>query len=477
MSAQSRTLLKNTSLSFLAEVFNRATSTGLWMLVAWRLGADAAGALSLALTYTFLATRLSFWGLDQLLIRDVARDPAQTGRYTLNFLALRAGLAGLAVLAVWGVLAFTPYPPETRLLIAVLSLSVIPENLSNICQAVCAAYERLDYPAWLELGLGTLKLVASGLALALGVEVLWVAWVLVADSLLGMVLNLWLVHARFNALRARLDWRFAWQQTRHATPFFASGLLYILDNRLDVLLLSFFRPQAEVGLYSAAANLMLLVMLLPQAYRAALFAPLARLYHQSRPAAEALFTASFKYVLMLAAPLTVGGAVLAKPIMATLYGPEFLAGAVLLQWLMVPTAFLFLNVLYVRLMMVGNLQWLVARTLGWSLLVNVALNVVLVPGLGALGVAVARLVAGVLVSMTNLWVVRRRLLAFDVWGLAWRPVLAALVMGAVVAWVPANLWLAAVPLGVCIYGLVVLALGAFTTADWVRWRAVFTKSP
>lgn len=475
MSAQSRALIKNTSLSFLAEVFNRATSTGLWMLVAWRLGVEAAGALSLALTYTFLATRIAFWGLDQLLIRDVARAPQATGQYTVNFLWVRAVLSLLAMLGVQGVLLFTPYPPETRLLITLLSLSVLPENMSNICQAVFAAYERLDYTAWLEFGLGTLKLIASALALWLGVDLWLVALILVGDSVLGMTLNLWLVQARFGGLRGHFQPRFAWQHTSQATPFFASGLLYILDNRLDVLLLSFFRPQAEVGVYGAAANLMLLVMLLPQAYRAAVFAPLARLFHQSRPAAEALFTESFKYMLVLAAPITVGGAVLAQPIMATLYQAEFQSGAVLLQGLMIPTAFLFLNVLYVRLMMVGNLQWLVARTLGWSLLINMSLNLLWVPGLGAWGVVLARLVAGVFVSLVNLWVVQHRLLAFDAWQLAWRPVLAALLMGGAVIWIPHAYWLGSVALGALIYALLLWALGVFSAADYARWRAVFLK--
>src|SRR6267143_3472898 len=67
-----------------SDVLNRMTSFVLYAFVARHLGAHEFGQLTLAFTlfYTFQVCAVA--GLKTLIIREVAKDRTQTGRYFLN---------------------------------------------------------------------------------------------------------------------------------------------------------------------------------------------------------------------------------------------------------------------------------------------------------------------------------------------------------------------------------------------------------
>jgi len=469
-----RALLKNTSFSVAADIVNRASNMMLWVIIAWFLGVQAAGSMALAIAFTFVATRLSFWGLDQLLTREVARDRDAVSRYTVNFLLLRLVFSVTAMAVVWLALHLVSYSQETERLILLMSLTILPENVSNICQAVFIAHERLSYLASVELMLGVFKVVGSTAVLALGQAADTVVWVLILDSYLGMTINLWLVWRKFHALSRQLDVHFCWRQIGNALPFFVSSLFYVLDNRLDVILLSFFHTESVVGIYSAAASITMALMILPQAYRTAVFAPMSRLYATSRQALEWLYNESFRYLMFLALPITGGVILLAKPLTAALYSPEFIEAVSVLQVLMIPTALLFANILNARLLIVADRQWVVARNFIVSLMVNVTFNLWLTPRWGATGVAWARLASSAILFSFNYLYVFRHIYRFNPFPTLWRPAFAVTIMGVAVASLPQEAWPVAVTLGAVIYWIMLRLSGAFTDSDVKRWKRILS---
>jgi len=154
-----KTLAKNTGFSLAADLFNRASNTLLFVLVSRFLGLEVAGVMTLAMTYTFIANPLSFWGLDQLLIREVARAPGSVRRFTVNFIWLRVVLSLISIGLLRLILQFiVPYPAETTRIIFLMALSIFSENISNICQAVFMAHERMECLASVGLLMGVTKL-------------------------------------------------------------------------------------------------------------------------------------------------------------------------------------------------------------------------------------------------------------------------------------------------------------------------------
>jgi len=178
-------------------------------------------------------------------------------------------------------------------------------------------------------------------------------------------------------------------------------------------MLSLFRSEEEVGLYGAAAAITAALMLLPLAYRTAVFPPMSRLYATSRPAMQTLFDRSFKYLIILALPMAVGTILLADPFITLVYEGGFAPSAAVLRVLMLPTVIIFANVLNARLLVVSNNQWVIARSLMVSLVVNVLLNLILVPICGVMGVSYARLVSTMVIFGLNFVFLYRHVYPFN----------------------------------------------------------------
>ncbi len=88
-----RRVFRNSVLNLLASVSQRAGQALVFILIARFLSDQEAGAYNLANSYTSILLAFSLWGLDQILIREVAKREESAGRYVSGFLLLRLGLS------------------------------------------------------------------------------------------------------------------------------------------------------------------------------------------------------------------------------------------------------------------------------------------------------------------------------------------------------------------------------------------------
>ena len=112
-----RRVLQNSLLNLIASISQRAGQALVFILIARFLSNKDAGAYSLANTYTSILLAFSFWGLDQILIREVAKREEVAGRYVTGFLLLRLVLSLLLWLALALVMPLLPYSAQSKQLI------------------------------------------------------------------------------------------------------------------------------------------------------------------------------------------------------------------------------------------------------------------------------------------------------------------------------------------------------------------------
>ncbi len=460
-----RRFASNYAFAILADLAQRISTVVLGVWVSRRLGVDAFGVYFLAVSFTLIASRLSYWGLDQLLAREVAKTPERAAEFLSNFVAVRAVMAILTVGLLGLVVRGLGYEPTTAHVILLLGLTIVPDNVSNICQAMYIAREEMGFLT-LTSGVYGLGNIAAGIvALESGWGLEGLVLSLLAVSLLTLTVNLALVWWRYTRPLQGIDLTFCRRQLRIAFPFVFVSVFYILDNRTDVILLSKFSTEREVGFYGAANTIVGALTLLPFAYRTSIFPVMSRLYAEAPAAMRRLFNRSFKYLFLVGLPIAVGTTLLAQPLLTIIFGPDFAPASVVLQVLIWSLAVLFLNVLNSRVMVVADRQDIIARFLALVLTANLLLNVVLIPRWGAAGSAVARVVSTLLLFVLSVVFIRRELVAFEVSGYLWRPGLAAGAMAGVLllarAWPVVSLIL----LGGVVYLLTLIVLGAFSQED------------
>ena len=409
-------VLRNSTLSVVADAVARASNTVLFILISRRWGAVEGGTYALALTYALLFTQLSFWGMDQLLTREVAKDRSVAGKFVGSFMLIRVVLSlilfGVMALLVGRVLG---YAPATARVIVIVGLSIIPESISNICQALFIAYEQIKYSTLVGIVVGALRLAGGGLVLLAGGHVEAIAVLLCVSSVVGLALNLGIVYLRFPRPSWRPNIQFWLPQLKTAVSFTLIGVFYIIEFQNDTLLLSVFKSEKDVGIYNAATTILFALAVLPQAFRAAIFPVMSRLYAAASPTLAVVYEKSFKYLLITSLPVAAGLMLSAGSVTRLLYRGGFEESATVLRVVIWTFVLLMINVPVARMMVVANEQNILAVLQGLSMTLNIGLNVVLIPQMGALGAAWARL------GSTSLFIILG--LVYTYWRLyRWNPV-------------------------------------------------------
>jgi O-antigen/teichoic acid export membrane protein len=209
---------------------------------------------------------------------------------------------------------------------------------------------------------------------------------------------------RFSHMKSYLKWGIP------LTP--NSALLWIMQVS-DRYMVSYFLGVAAAGTYSATYAIGQYASFALAPLGIVLYPTLSKTYDEGHHNETANYLKySLKYLMMVAIPSAFGLAILAKPLLEILTTPEFVSGSTVVPWVAAGTV---LNCFYqigiYIIHLVGKTS-ITVRLLGTSAVLNVILNLILIPRLGIVGAAVATLVAYAVLGMLTL-TVTRRYLRFD----------------------------------------------------------------
>jgi O-antigen/teichoic acid export membrane protein len=422
----SRRILANTGYRALAELGSKAASLVLFVVMARRLGEAGFGVFTFALAFVTLVTALGGFGQDNILTREVARDHSRIGEFFFNTVALKLVVAlpvlALALAASWA----AGMPTTTLTVIALLGLAVTAELLVMTCFGVFQAFERLGFMPVVLISQRVLT-AATGIAILLaGGDVVAVAAVYLAGSLLALVLAFWFVLRRVVRPRVQIEPRRWWPLMATALPVGLAGAFGTVLFRVDTALLALFESDSVVGEYGAAFRLFETTFFLSWSVGTATYPVFARLSSATEPTLTLVYERSLKLLAALTLPLAVGAAVLAEPLVRVLYGDAYAEAATALQ-LLAPAIMLYpLTHLAANMLIARNRQRAVAISMGVAAGFCVATNLVLIPLYSLNGAAATASLSQLVLAIALLVLARR-----EAPGIGWRRVLSGPVLASV----------------------------------------------
>lgn len=446
-------LLRDSAFAIVFHLAPRFANVLLFILLGRLAGPEDAGIFTLGATYLLIFTTI-MRGLDDLLVRQIAREPQVVGAYFTNFLILRFTLAiTLYFLLVGFVVGLFDYSAQTTVFILVLCLSLVPDAITNVAQAVLMGQRRFSQPA-LVLGVVNLLRLAGGAAiLTITADLVQIAQIWVAASVLAMVLMFWFAIKSIGGIR-RLhgrNWAFLQTHKQVILVFFLITLLTTLESQTDTIMLSAFHDEKEVGWYGAATTLAYTLIMMSQAYRFAVY-PLMSHYHIHTPnQVSSLYQQSLRFLGMLALPIVVGTIIMAAPIVEFIFGSQFAPSAPVLSILIFVFLLITLNEPTTRVLLVNDQQNTIISFLVVSVVVNVLLNLLFTPTYGSIGAAVARVSSTAVLFFASFIYVRRHYYPTSLHALLTKSALAALVMGVVVFFLKEAPLLITITTGAIIY--------------------------
>ncbi|MGN6675411.1 MAG: flippase [Thermomicrobiales bacterium] len=375
-----RRTIGNSAILLASQVITWTASLVLTAALGWRLGDAAFGDLYLAMAFGTIFSVLVEFGLNQQLVRAVARDPSLAGPYLLNSLVIKVAFAVLSYGLIFALVILLGYPAQLRLTVMIYCLILFWNSLATSFTAVYQATQRLLYPAVGTIIEKVLVCLVALVLLARGYGIIAMAAVFVAGAAANAI---WQGACLGKTMpwTTRLDAHLVRTLAVGALPFFLYWVLGSIYFRIDTVLLSKLAAPAVVGWYGAAYRLFDTLVFLPNIVSSAILFPiLARLSVESRPALQRAMSKGLDIILIIGVPLCTGLFILAGPIIRFIYRrPEFLPAVPALRWLAVALVLLYINSLLGVTLVSLNEERKLTLVAGLATVLNLGLNWLLIP--------------------------------------------------------------------------------------------------
>lgn len=389
-----RQIIGNTGWLFADKLMRMGVGLLVSVWVARYLGPAQFGMLSYATAFVALFGALATLGLDGIVVRELVRNPGDSREILGSAFALRLAGGLLALLMAVAVVSWLRHGEQPlRWLVAIIAAG-----------ALFQAFDVIDF--WFQANvLSKHTVMAKNAAFSVaslarvGLILSHASLILFAGvSLLEVVLGaagLVIVYRRNNGFPG--EWRRSAGRCRRllgdSWPLILSGFSVAIYMKIDQVMLGEMSGDRAVGIYSSAVRISEIWYFLPMIIASSVFP--AVLHAKQRDEGlyirrmQRLFSLMTAISLAIAVPMTF----LSEWVVITLFGAGFAAAGPVLAIHIWASLFVFLGVAQGPWDLAENLTRLALFRISSGAVINVVLNIFLIPAYGAVGAAVATVVS------------------------------------------------------------------------------------
>ena len=368
---------------------------------------EGVGKVTFALSVVSYFSMFTQLGIPTYGVRACAKvrdDRLELSRTVQELLVINIGCCILVYLVYASAVILVPRFQEEKTLYAVLGLSIGFNAIG--AEWLYNAMEKYRYIAIRSVLFQVVALVLMFLLIRAQEDYVFYGALLILATSASYVLN-------FLNLRKYINFRpvGGYRVTRHLRPiliFFALSVATTIYTNLDNVMLGFMKDDASVGLYSTAVKVKSLLVALVTSASAVLL-PRASYYVDKGKIEEfyRILKQMMHLILEISLPMALYFMIFAREGVIFLAGSAF-AGAVLPMRVIMPTLVLIgmTNVIGIQMLVPLGREKAVLRSVVAGAVVDVVLNIILIPQFSALGAAIGTLVAEMTVLMVQLQAIR-----------------------------------------------------------------------
>ncbi len=429
-SGASQTIAKNAFWLGVSNIGGRLIRVIIIVYAARVLGVAEWGAFSYGIAVVAFLTILADFGINTVVTRETSRDRNSPDWITTLATAFRIKLILLSLVVILTVI-LAPYLTKiesARAVLPILALVLAMDALRDFGFSLIRADEKMEKEAFLFI-ITNLAIVGFGfLALSFSQTARSFAWAYAAGGATGTIATAILLRRYWPILLS------GWQKSRiknlftSAWPFALSSLLGGLMVNTDVVILGWIKTAEDVGHYSSAQRIILLLYIIPGILASSIFPIMSRLARKDDLKAGRILSTAINSVCLISIPIMLGGFILADNIIGFFFGAEYLPGTIALKILLLTLAANFCGFVLVNTAFAYREQksLIIYSALGG--IVNIILDLALIPKWGIAGCALATLLVQV-VTTTYIWWAMKKNVSFSVSKNLPKMVLASVIMG------------------------------------------------
>ncbi len=462
-------ILKNTSYLTLAFILQKVLSFLYFIYIARVLGPVDLGLYDPVKSLIPILLILIDFSLSVVLVREIARAPHKVEDYLGSILGIKAVFAFVIITAMGLFTNFSGYSALVKTVLYLDAIVVVLDTFTLTFFAVFRGLQNMKFEAMGMVGTQIFTIIFGVLSLQLG----WGLQALFIAVVIGSTFNFifsYTVLRKKAGIRVRLGWdtNIIKKFLRIAIPFAVAAIFVKIYTYTDRFLLLYFHGQSHVGWYVTAHKLTFALEFLPSAFAASIFPAMSAYYISSKKDLAKTFQKAMHYLMVLAIPISVGMVTLADKIIITVYGADFETSILPLRILISSLIVVFLNFPVGAFLNACNRQIINTRNMAITVVINVALNLWLIPQYSFNGAAVSAFVSGFVLFFLGLrWV--GKIVEYDKRFLLktlGKVLAAASIMGTILFVSREYVTIfVSIPFGAIVYAIVIYAVGGVNRSD------------
>lgn len=390
------TYMRNIQWTAISKFSSMGVSLVTTMLVARMLGPSVFGTLNYVLSLIGIFTIIGSLGVSTVVYKELVAHKENRGEILASALTLTFSTGVLAILAVLTMLYFIPETMHIKVLAFMMSLSFLTQPFTLLGLDFLKDNE-VKFATVTQLATLVITSVLKVLVVYLYASIGYFIIVLVLENFIAGCLYSY----QIKKIKGRtLPFHMSLVSKAQIKYLFWSSLPLAfmiafteIYARIDQVMLKHYINTEAVGLYSAAVRLTEVWYFIPNILITSLFPSLVNSSMNSRGEHRKRFTIFILVLLAASLLISFGTLFLSKFLVMIIYGKDFLAAIPILSVYIFSLIGSFLSILLLQELFLRNKKWQVILLPASTSLLNIVLNIYLIPKEGAIGAAIATVIS------------------------------------------------------------------------------------
>lgn len=387
-----RTPLKEFSILSSAEFITKILVTFSTVIIARYLGPTEFGKFSYALAFTGFFIVISDFGIINQVLREGRAELLNSKlKYYLTFKFLILGAS--IFLAFFTSLALAK-TSEVFLLVFVIILYSLINSFTDFFRAIFRVVGIFRYDAYTKIFQSILLLLFIYSCSLFNLNLIFIATSFLFSSILGFLIAYYLIVKKITIINYAFNlFEFA-KISRESLLFVISGLLVFVYMKIDVFMLSWIKGDDITGIYTALYSFLYALIFIPGSLIAVFYPKISEIYKDGKYSSILrIYTYLLIIFFCISACISLMVHFFSTQIIGLLFGEMYISGASTMKIISLALIFSFLS--HANLVVLNSIRlekfYLIATLL--SAILNVVLNLYLIPDYSFYGAAVATLAA------------------------------------------------------------------------------------
>jgi len=324
------------------------------------------------------------------MTRDVAKNISLSSDYSSNIFMVKLILSIVTIILIGGVIFLLGYDNYTIAIVMTMGIYLAMNAFFDFFVAISDAHERMEVGAIIKVINKFLISIFGGAVLFLGGKLIGLLDWMIIGSALSVLLGFYLIKKKVSSIKTKVDWVSAKKILNDAWPIALTMTFAIAFFKIDIVMLSLYNiNNADIGLYSASVKLIEVLNVIPAIIVGGVFPIMASLLQKSKDELVKIFSKVFQILIIIVIPVIVITTFLSEELINMIYGSAYAGSENALKILIWTSLFIFPNFILLNLIIVLNRQRLNMMFSFSCLLLNIILNIFLIPRYGFIGASYA----------------------------------------------------------------------------------------